>query len=59
MSNHFQEGENLLSKADEMLGTDDPVVNKLETAMSVYKNAFHDIANFIDRGKIIEEFQPI
>ena len=57
ISNHFQEGENLLSKADEMLGTDDPVVNKLETAMSVYKNAFHDIANFIDRGKIIEEFQ--
>ena len=57
ISNHFQEGENLLSKADEMLGNDDPVVNKLETAMSVYKNAFHDIANFIDRGKIIEEFQ--
>ena len=57
ISNHFQEGENLFSKADEMLGTDDPVVNKLETAMSVYKNAFHDIANFIDRGKIIEEFQ--
>jgi len=57
ISNHFQEGENLLSKANEMLGTDDPVVNKLETAMSVYKNAFNDIANFIDRGKIIEEFQ--
>jgi uncharacterized protein (UPF0147 family) len=57
ISNHFQEGENLLSKADQMLGTDDPVVNKLETAMSVYKNAFNDIANFIDRGKIIEGFQ--
>jgi len=57
ISNHFEEGENLLSKADEILGTDDPVVNKLATAMSVYKNAFNDIANFIDRGKIIEEFQ--
>jgi uncharacterized protein (UPF0147 family) len=57
ISNHFEEGENLLSKADEMLGTDDPVVNKLATAMSVYKNAFNDIANFIERGKIIEEFQ--
>jgi uncharacterized protein (UPF0147 family) len=57
ISNHFQEGENLFSKADEMLGTDDPVVNKLETAMSVYKNAFNDISNIIDRGKIIEEFQ--
>ena len=29
----------------------------METAMSVNKNAFNDIANFIDRGKIIEEFQ--
>ena len=57
ISNHFAEGENLLSKAQEMLGADDPVVNKLETAMSVYKNVFDDIANFIERGKIIEEFQ--
>ena len=57
MSNHFAKGEKLLSKANEMLGTDDPVVNKLKIAMSVYKNAFDDIARFINRGKIIEEFQ--
>ena len=57
MSNHFAEGEKLLSKADKMLGTDDPAVHKLKTAMSVYKNAFDDITKFIDRGKIIEEFQ--
>ncbi len=57
ISNHFAEGEKLLSKADEMLGADDPIVNKLETAMSIYKNALHDIANFIERGKIIEDFQ--
>ena len=41
-----------------MLGTDDPIVDKLDTAMSVYKNALNDIVNFIDRGKIIEEFHP-
>jgi hypothetical protein len=57
ISNHFAEGEKLLSKADEMLGADDPIVNKLETAMSIYKNALHDIANFSERGKIIEDFQ--
>jgi hypothetical protein len=57
ISNHFAEGKNVVSKADEMLGTDDPVVNKLKTAMSVYKNAYDDIVKFIDRGKIIEEFQ--
>jgi hypothetical protein len=58
ISNHFADGEKLLSKAEEMLGVDDPIVNKLQIAMSVYKNAFDDIANFIDRGKIIEKFHP-
>jgi hypothetical protein len=57
ISKHFAAGEKVLSKADEMLGTDDPLVNKLKTAMSVYKNAYDDIAKFIERGKIIEEFQ--
>ena len=58
ISNHFAKGEKILSKSEEMLGTDDPIVNKLQTAMSVYKNAFDDIANFIDRGKIIEKVKP-
>jgi hypothetical protein len=35
ISNHFANGEKLLSKTEEMLGTDDPIVNKLKTAMSV------------------------
>lgn len=58
ISNHFAKGEKLLSKAEEMLGTDDLIIDKLETAMAVYKNALNDIVNFIDRGKIIEEFHP-
>ena len=58
ISNHFNDGEALLSKAEEMLGTDDPMVDKLDTAMSVYKNALNDIGYFIERGKIIEEFHP-
>ena len=57
ISNHFAEGQKVLSKADEILGTDDPVVHKLKSAMSVYKNAFDDIVKFIDRGKIIEGFK--
>ena len=57
IENHFAKGERLFSKADEMLGADDPIVNKLKAAMSVYKNAHDDIAHFIERGKIIEEFQ--
>jgi hypothetical protein len=58
ISNHYAEGELLLAKADEIVGTDDPIVNKLKSAMSVYQNAINDIDSFIERGKIIEEFQP-
>lgn len=57
ISHHYAEGELLLAKADEIVGTDDPIVNKFEAAMSVYKHAIDDIASFIERGKIIEEFQ--
>jgi uncharacterized protein (UPF0147 family) len=58
IANHFAEGENLLLKAEKDLGADDPIVDKLETAMSVYRNALGAIAAFIERGKIIEEFEP-
>ena len=58
ISKHLKAGERLLSKAEEKLGTDDLIVDKLQTAISVYKNSFDDIANFIERGKIIEEFRP-
>ena len=58
ISNHFEKGRKLLSKAEEMLGTDDQIVNNLKTAMSVYENVLNDISGFIERGKIIENFQP-
>jgi hypothetical protein len=58
ISNHFEKGRKLLSKSEEMLGTDDPIVNNLKTAMSVYKNVLDDITGFIEKGRIIEKFQP-
>ena len=57
ISNHFTDWQTLLSKAEDLLDMDDPIVNKLQTAMSAYKNAFDEITNFIDRGKEIEKFQ--
>jgi uncharacterized protein (UPF0147 family) len=57
ISNHFQKGRMLLSEAEAALDKDDPIVNKLSTAMSVYQNVLDDIASFIERGKIIEEFK--
>lgn len=56
ISNHFAQGESLKSMAEDRLGTDDPIVAKLSSAISAYKNAVNDIAVFIKRGKIIEEF---
>ena len=56
--NHFEKGEKLLAKAEAMVGADDPIVSKMRTAMSVYKHALDDIVSFIERGKMIEEFQP-
>jgi len=58
ISNHFNDGETLLSKAEELLGGDDLIVNKLQIAMSVYQNVLDEITNFIERGKIIERFHP-
>ena len=57
ISNHFERGKNLLAKAEEALDRDDPIVGKLQTAMSVYQNVLDDIASFIERGKIIEQFK--
>ena len=57
ISNHFNIGQTLLSKAEEALGRDDPIVAKLETAMSVYKNTYDDIVKFVKKGKIIKKFQ--
>ena len=58
ISNHFADGQKLLSKVDELLGRDDLIVNKLQTAMSVYQNVLDDITNFIERGKVIERYHP-
>jgi uncharacterized protein (UPF0147 family) len=58
ISDHFLNGEDLLSRASERLDPDDPAVVKLKTAMSVYKHAIDDIASFVARGKVLEEFQP-
>lgn len=57
IANHFAEGEKLLSKSKKMLGAEDRIVSKLEFAVSAYQNAFEDIANFIEKGKVLEKFQ--
>jgi hypothetical protein len=57
IANHYAEGEKFLVAAEKDLGPDDPVVDKLSTTMAVYRNALAAIDSFIERGKIIEEFE--
>ncbi len=54
---HFMKFESILSKAKEMVGQNDPVVDKLKIAVAAYGDAIDDISSFIEKGKLIEKFQ--
>lgn len=58
IARHFKEGVNLLNKIQDQLGDEDPIYHKLEAVMKVYENAYLNIIDFIDKGKIIEDFEP-
>jgi len=55
---HFREGEILLKRIEDSIGVDDPICHKIEIVMTVYENAYNNIVSFIEKGKIIENFQP-
>ena len=48
----------LLEKIENELGVEDPVYHKIDTVMTAYENALHSIESFIEKGRIIEEFEP-
>ena len=58
IARHLEEGERLLNKTKGIFGEEDTICQKLESVMTVYDNAYHHIASFIEKGKIIEEFHP-
>ena len=49
-------GDKILEEADVTLGTEDPVTDEFERAMTILQDARNDIAEFIERGKMIENF---
>jgi len=49
-------GEKILRKSKILLDEEDPVYNKFETAMAACRIVHKDIEEFIDKGKIIEDF---
>jgi hypothetical protein len=50
------EGKRLLADAREALGEDDPLYSELKRAIIVLQNAGADMADFIEKGKMIENF---
>jgi hypothetical protein len=58
IAENLEEGEKLLSSSKEIFGEDDTISQKLESVMIVYENAYRHIASFIEKGKIIESFNP-
>jgi hypothetical protein len=58
ISDHYKKGELLISNAEEKLGAEDPVVRRLYRARSAIKSMLDDITAFVEKGKIIEDFNP-
>ena len=56
INQHLEEGLKLLAKSKTMLGEDDPVYAKLESAMANYLNTQRTIEHYVERGSIIEDF---
>jgi hypothetical protein len=58
IGDHFEEGGILLNTLKESLDIEDPIFQKFESVMAVYENAYQHMASFVEKGKIIEAFQP-
>jgi hypothetical protein len=56
ITKHIREGEKIMPKAREILGEDDPVYERLESAIKTYETAYESIKSFFHKGKTIEAF---
>jgi hypothetical protein len=56
MTAHLQNGLEILQKSRSLLGEEDPVSVKLESAMRSLVNAQGHVQTFVEKGEIIEEF---
>ena len=56
MNENMETGLKILQKSRKLLGEDDPVFLRWQSAMKTLVNTQQDIKAFIEKGKIIEEF---
>jgi hypothetical protein len=53
---HLAQGLKILQKAQSLLGEDDPVCYRFETAVQSLVNSQSHIENYVKRGSVIEDF---
>ena len=53
---HLAQGLKILQKAQSLLGEDDPVYDRFETAMHSLVNSQSHIENYVKKGSVIEDF---
>jgi hypothetical protein len=56
IAGYLEQGEQILRKTQTILGEEDPVYGKFETAMTVFQNAYSLIESFVEKGKVIEDY---
>ena len=56
INSHLEQGLKILQKARSLLGEEDPVYNRFESAMHGLVNAQTHIDDFVKRGSVIEDF---
>lgn len=56
LESHLAQGEALLAKTDELLGREDPVYQKINSAISACRQALETSRDFVEKGKSIEKF---
>ena len=56
LTEYLKSGKKILERSRKSLGEDDPVYEKLETAMKALYNTHSSIESFIKKGEVIEGF---
>jgi hypothetical protein len=56
ITEYLKQGEEILRESGALLGEDDPVYERFESAMNVCRNAHSHIQSFVEKGEIIEDF---
>jgi hypothetical protein len=58
IAEHFKSGRMLLQRLERSLGPEDPLFSKMNTLMTYYQNSYAGMRSFVEKGKIIEDFNP-